>query len=107
MKDLKSAQESSDRKLESRLKRRQAKVSQLQSWMMKQQLKLMAIFTIPFGILFPLLNEVYGGVILAYSPVSLPLIPREMSFFHWYLICSFGINLPLSRVFGISLGGDE
>jgi uncharacterized membrane protein (DUF106 family) len=62
---------------------------------------------IPFGILFPLLSEVYGGVVIAHSPVSLPFLPREMGFFHWYLICSFGINLPLSRVFGIALGGEE
>ena len=107
MKDLNLARESSDRKLESRLKRRQAKVNQLQSWMMKQQLKLMAIFMIPFGVLFPLLSEVYTGLVIAYSPVSLPYLPREMGFVHWYLICSFGINLPLSRVFGISFGGEE
>ncbi len=107
MKDLKAAQESSDRRLESRIKRRQAKVNQLQSWMMRQQFKLMAIFMVPFGVLFPLLNEVFSGLVIAYSPVSLPLIPRDLGFFHWYLICSFGVNLPLSRAMGISFGGEE
>ncbi len=107
MKDLDAAKESDERRLETRLKRRQKKITQLQSWMMKQQLKLMVIFMVPFGILFPILNEVFSGLVIAYSPVTLPFIPREMGFFHWYLICSFGINLPLSRALGLSLGGEE
>ena len=107
MKDLDAAKESSDRRLETRIKRRQVKVNQLQSWMMKQQLKLMAIFTVPFGILFPLLNEVFSGLVIAHSPVSLPFIPQDLGFFHWYLICSFGVNLPLSRAIGVSFGGEE
>lgn len=107
MKDMDAVKESDERRAEARLKRREKKITQLQSWMMKQQLKLMVIFTIPFGILFPILNEVFEGIVIAYSPLSLPFIPRELGFFHWYLICSFGVNLPLSRVFGLSMGGED
>jgi len=106
MRDLEAAEKSDDKRLESRIKRRQTKMTQLQSWMLKQQLKLMAIFMVPFGILFPLLNEIFSGIVVAYSPISLPIIPRNMGFFHWYLICSFGVNLPLSRLFGLSFGGE-
>ena len=107
MKKKDTAKESDERRTEARLKRQEKKIHQLQSWMMKQQLKLMVIFTVPFGILFPILNEVFDGIVLAYSPLSLPFIPRELGFFHWYLICSFGVNLPLSRIFGLSMGGED
>lgn len=111
--DYNLAKRSGDKQAEMKLKRKQARISQLQAGMLRQQMKLMLIFFAPFAIIFYALSGFYGNNIVVSTPYWLPFITTSigdqvygLKFFWWYLISSFTINLPMTRLLGLSFAGE-
>lgn len=103
--DFNEARRSGDKKLMAKVKRQQPRITQLQSKMMWQSMKVSLLFMIPFFIIWQLLIGFYGGNIVAY----LPWFGGEwgLQIFYWYLICSFFFSTLFSRVFGLAFVGTE
>jgi len=110
--DYNLARRGGDKQAEMKLKRRQARISQLQAAMLRQQMKLMLIFFAPFAIIFYALSGFYKDIVV-WTPYWLPYITSTgeqgdgMHFFWWYLISSFTINLPMTRLLGLSYSMGE
>jgi uncharacterized membrane protein (DUF106 family) len=82
--------------------RRQAELMQQQSKMSMDRMKSTMLFTIPLILLWPKLNQFFGGTVIAYFPFDFPRIPREFTFIQWYLLCSFTLNVVLNRLLGLT-----
>jgi uncharacterized membrane protein (DUF106 family) len=114
--EFNQARRSGDKQAEMKLKRKQARISQLQATLLRQQMKLMLIFFAPFAIIFYALSGFYDGRIVVWAPYWLPFITTSITtpkgveyglqFFWWYLISSFTVNLPMTRLLGLSYTGD-
>jgi len=99
-----------------KLKRKQARISQLQATLLRQQMKLMLIFFAPFAMIFYALSGFYKETIVVWAPYWLPFITTSITtpkgveyglqFFWLYLISSFTVNLPMTRLLGLSYTGD-
>jgi uncharacterized membrane protein (DUF106 family) len=84
----------------------------LQSKMMWDRMKVSFIFLAPFWIIFMILSRSFGSTPVAFTPFTVPFLlagnvdplygATEIPFFSWYIICSFAVSLPLSRIFGIN-----
>jgi len=116
--DYNLARRSGDKQAEMKLKRKQARISQLQAAMLRQQMKLMLIFFAPFAIIFYALSGFYKESIVVWAPYWLPFITTSiedqvyglqygLQFFWWYLISSFTVNLPMTRLLGLSYSMGE
>jgi len=114
--EFNKARKSGDKQLLAKVTKKQAAIMRLQSKMTFDRMKVTLIFFIPFLLVWNVLSMFYGGgserMFTAYSPffvrwllegprlipdVSLPI---KLSYFTWYLICSFAISLPTSRLLG-------
>ena len=110
--EFREATKSGDKKLLAKLKRQQPRITQLQTKMTWQSMKVSFIFMIPFLLLWYLfLTPLYGGVpAVAY----IPGIPgfwegsvsgrADLPIFLWYLFCSFLFGTLWSRVLGLAVG---
>lgn len=110
------ARKSGDKQLLSKVTKKQAAIMRLQSKMMWDRMKVTFTFFIPFLLVWTVLSRFYGQLpermFTAYSPFVvrwllegpslLPdaSLPVKVSYFTWYLICSFAISLPTSRLLG-------
>jgi uncharacterized membrane protein (DUF106 family) len=84
------------------MKKSQAMMKQ-QSRASMEQMKVTAVTFVPFLIIWYTLSAVMGAQPVAYAPFPLPMIGTSLRFFYWYFLCSFSVNLPLMRVFGIGM----
>jgi len=114
--EFNKARKSGDKQLLAKATKKQAAIMRLQSKMMFDRMKVTLIFFVPFILVWNLLSRFYGTLIermfTAYSPFVMrwllegpPLsegaaLPIKVSYFTWYLICSFAISLPTSRLLG-------
>jgi uncharacterized membrane protein (DUF106 family) len=103
--EFNEARRSNDKKLMAKVKRQQPRITQLQSKMMWQSMKVSLLFMVPFFLIWQLLIGFYGGNVVAYLPWfggewALPI-------FYWYLLCSFLFSTLFSRVFGLAWGATE
>ena len=103
--DFNEARRSEDSKLLAKLKRQQPRITQLQSKMMWQSMKVSLLFMVPFFIIWQLLIGYYGGTIVAYLPWLGGDWPLPI--FYWYLICSFFFGTLFSRALGLAWGTTE
>jgi len=103
--DFNEARRSGDSKLLAKLKRQQPRITQLQSKMMWQSMKVSLLFMVPFFIIWQLLISYYGGTIVAYLPWLGGAWPLPI--FYWYLICSFFFGTLFSRALGLAWGTTE
>jgi uncharacterized membrane protein (DUF106 family) len=109
--DSLKATRSGDKKLMAKVKKQQQHIMQLQSKMMWQSMKTSFIWFIPLMLLWWLfLNPLYtipeiGAIAVAY----LPWIgggELTLSYFYWYFLCSIFSQALLSRLLGMSMGGE-
>ncbi|WP_455364894.1 EMC3/TMCO1 family protein [[Eubacterium] cellulosolvens] len=102
--EFNEARKSGDKKRIDKAMKKQKAVMKLQSTMMMDRMKVSFIFLLPFWIIFMVLNSFFGAKTVAYTPFTIPfLLARpEMAFYSWYILCSFGISLPLTRLFGVN-----
>jgi len=107
MRDLREAQKSGDKRLYEKLKRREDRVRMLQRQSMKDMYKSF-VMIIPFYVVWTLFNGVFlnpaTGVprIVAFAPLTIPfLLPSQLSFGSWYILCSLGLSTPIMRAAGV------
>jgi len=102
-KQVNAARKAKDDQLLAKLTKKQAGMMKLQSRASMEQMKVTAVTFVPFLLVWYLMNAVFGPNIVAYAPFPLPYIGAHLQFYWWYLLCSFCINLPLMRIFGIGM----
>jgi len=101
-KEFEQARKSNNKKLLAQLTKKQQAMMKLQSQVAFERMKVSFIFIIPFWVVWIVLSGSFGQAIVAYSPIQIPFAGANLSFFYWYLICSFTISLPLSRILGVN-----
>jgi uncharacterized membrane protein (DUF106 family) len=110
------ARKSGDKQLIAKATKKQSAMMRLQSKMMMDRMKVTLIFFVPFLLVWNVLSGFYGhlpgGGFTAFSPFHVPWLlegpkvlpnadlPIKITYFTWYLLCSFAISLPLSRLLG-------
>ena len=111
--EFNKARKSGDKQLLAKVNKKQAAIMRLQSKMMMDRMKVTLIFFIPFLLVWNVLSRFYGtvpgGGFTAFSPFHVTWLLEgpsalagaiKVSYFTWYLICSFAISLPTSRLLG-------
>jgi uncharacterized membrane protein (DUF106 family) len=102
-KELNAAKKAHDDQTVSKLTKKSQAMMKQQSRASMEQMKVTAVTFVPFLIIWYLFNAVLGGHAVAYAPFPLPIMGSTLTFFYWYLLCSFSVNLPLMRLFGIGI----
>ncbi len=109
MNQVRKARKEGDEKQLEKLMRRQSAVSKMSFRATLEQFKTYPITIAPFYLIYAVLGAVFGSAAVAFAPFALPLASVTtgggaaiLSLFFWYLICSFAISLPLSRIFGVA-----
>lgn len=110
MNAVRKARKDGDEKQLDKLMRRQSAVMKMSSRATLEQFKTYPITIVPFYLIYAVLGYALTSSLsaVAYSPFVIPfasVTPGGMavlSLFFWYLICSFTISVPLSRIFGVS-----
>jgi uncharacterized membrane protein (DUF106 family) len=101
-KEFEQARKSNNKKLLAQLTKKQQAMMKLQSEVAFDRMKVSFIFIIPFWLVWIVLSGSFGQAVVAHSPIQIPFAGANLSFFYWYLICSFTISLPLSRILGVN-----
>ena len=110
MNAVRKARKDGDEKQLDKLMRRQSAVMKMSSRATLEQLKTYPITIVPFYLIYAILGYALGSLqAVAYAPFMIPFaavtpagFASILSLFFWYLICSFTISIPLSRIFGVS-----
>lgn len=109
---LNKARKSNDKQELARVLKKQQAIMTLQSKVMWDRMKVSLIFLLPFWIIFMALSRFYGSAPVALTPFTIPFLlsgktdgqlgATVVPFYSWYIISSFAVSLPLSRLFGIN-----
>jgi uncharacterized membrane protein (DUF106 family) len=102
-KELNAAKKAKDEQTTSKLMKKSQAMMKQQSRASMEQMKVTAVTFVPFLLIWYLLNAVLGANTVAFAPFPLPIMGTSLRFFYWYLLCSFAVNLPLMRIFGIGM----
>jgi len=102
-KSLQQARKANDTKTTANLMKKQEAMTKMQARASMEQFKVTAVTFVPFLLLWYLLSAVFGKGTIAISPFPLPLAGTQLSFVSWYFLCSFAVNFPIMRVFGIGM----
>jgi len=108
-KEINAAKKAKDDQTYSKLMKKSQAMMKQQSRASMEQMKVTAVTFVPFLIVWYTLNAVLGPHPVAYAPFPLPFLSTvtslgvPLTFFYWYLLCSFSVNLPLMRIFGIGM----
>ena len=118
MKLVNKARKEGDEKQLDKLMRRQGAVMKMNTRASLETLKTMPFTLLPFYLIYTVVKVAFCNpdcLAVAYSPILLPWasvtgtgMAAVLTLFYWYLICSFTISIPLSRIFGVnafSMGG--
>ena len=89
--------------------RRISKAQNRQNELMKEtqkasagRMKLTMYVFIPFILIWQVLNGFFGRTIIAWMPFNAPFFPEELTIGNWYILCSFTVNIVLSRIMGLT-----
>jgi uncharacterized membrane protein (DUF106 family) len=104
-KEFEKAKKSNDKQLLAKVTKKQQAMMKLQSQVAFDRMKVSFLFIIPFYVVWIVLSGFFGQTVVAFSPIQIPFAGDKLPFFYWYLICSFTISLPLTRIFGINPEG--
>lgn len=109
--DSLKATRSGDKKLMEKVKKQQQHIMQLQSKMMWQSMKTSFIWFIPLMLLWWFfLTPLYTGPQGPITVAALPWLgsePLSLTYFYWYLLCSFFAQALLTRLLGMGMGGGD
>jgi len=108
--EMDRAKKSNDKKLLAKVTKKQEAMMKLQSKMMWDRMKVSFIFIVPFYVIFIILSNVFKATTVALSPFTVPMLMPpanvagliQLPYVSWYIVCSFAISLPLSRLFGVN-----
>jgi uncharacterized membrane protein (DUF106 family) len=105
---VRKAKKDGDEKALEKLMRRQSAMMKLSSRSTIEQIKTYPITIIPFLLIYYAVVRAIGSIPVAYAPLLLPFttttangVFTQLGLFYWYLICSFTLSIPLSRLFGV------
>src|SRR5213592_1840390 len=110
MNAVRKARKDGDEKQLDKLMRRQSAVMKMSSRATLEQLKTYPITIVPFYLIYAVLGYALSSTpYTAYAPFLFPFatiigtgVAAGLPLFFWYLVCSFTISIPLSRIFGVS-----
>jgi uncharacterized membrane protein (DUF106 family) len=105
---VRKAKKDGDEKALEKLMRRQSAMMKMSSRSTFEQFKTYPITIVPFLLIYYTVVRAIGSIPVAYAPLVLPFTTTTtndmfsvLSLFYWYLICSFTLSIPLSRLFGV------
>lgn len=103
-----SAVKSKDSKQIEKLKKKEVAIKKLQAEMMREQFKPLIFTLIPFMIIYYLFIGVfeYNHMVVAISPLTLPLVGKEFNFITWYIVTSISFSALIQRVFNLPSAQD-
>lgn len=110
--EMNKAKKANDKQALAKVMKRQQTIMQLQSKVMWDRMKVSFIFLLPFWGIFILLSGFFKKTVVALSPFAIPYLlyshepdpiygSVQLAYVSWYVICSFAISLPLSRLLGV------
>jgi uncharacterized membrane protein (DUF106 family) len=110
MNAVRKARKDGDEKQLDKLMKRQSAVMKMSSRATLEQLKTYPITIVPFYLIYAVLGYALSSTpYTAYAPFLFPFatiigsgVAAGLPLFFWYLVCSFAISVPLSRIFGVS-----
>jgi uncharacterized membrane protein (DUF106 family) len=114
MNAVRKARKDGDEKQLEKLMKRQSAVMKMSSRATLEQLKTYPITIVPFYLIYAVLGHALASTqYTAYAPFVFPFatiitntagvdVAAGLPLFFWYLVCSFTISIPLSRIFGVS-----
>ena len=114
MKAMNKARKDGDEKQLDKLMKRSTSMQKMQFRATLEQMKTYPITIVPFYLIYAILGYALSSThAVAYSPFTIPFAAilggatapgsvAVLSLFFWYLICSFTISIPLSRLFGVA-----
>ena len=102
--ERKLAAKTGDKKLLAKVKKQQPRMLQMQSKMFSQQMKTSLITFIPLIIMWQFLMGFFQAFPVAHLPGIYVGESIYLTFFYWYLICSFFVQTLLSKIFGTGMG---
>ena len=99
---MKAVREKDIKQIE-KLKKKEVAIKKLQAEMMREQFKPLTFTLIPFIIIFYLFLGVFGynQIIVAKSPITIPFLGNEFTFWIWYLITTFAFSPLIQRLFNL------
>lgn len=100
---IKEAQRSGKSSEIRRARREEARIKMLASYATKQRLRVTLVTLLPFAAVSLLLGTLYGSRVVARFPFDTPL-GRDLPFYVWYMFSYFAAYLPITRVFGFTMG---
>ena len=105
---VRKAKKDGDEKALEKLMRRQSAMMKMSSRSTFEQFKTYPITIIPFLLIYYTVVRAIGSTPVAFAPFLLPFTTTvhlnmfsQLGLFYWYLICSFTLSIPLSRLFGV------
>ena len=110
MNAVRKARKEGDEKQLDKLMKRQSAVMKMSSRATLEQLKTYPITIVPFYLIYAVLGHALSSTqYVANAPFLFPFatvigngVAAGLPLFFWYLVCSFTISIPLSRIFGVS-----
>jgi uncharacterized membrane protein (DUF106 family) len=111
MRAMNKARKDGDEKQLDKLMKRSASMQKMQFRATLEQMKTYPITIVPFYLIYAVLGYALTSSLyaVAYAPFVIPFaavtpggFDSSLSLFFWYLICSFTISIPLSRMFGVA-----
>jgi uncharacterized membrane protein (DUF106 family) len=110
MNAVRKARKDGDEKQLDKLMKRQSAVMKMSSRATLEQLKTYPITIVPFYLIYAVLGHALSSTqYVANAPFLFPFAQiigsgaaAGLPLFFWYLVCSFTISIPLSRIFGVS-----
>jgi uncharacterized membrane protein (DUF106 family) len=100
------ATKANDTQTLSKLNKKKAGIMKSYSRASMEQFKVTAVTFLPFLLVWYSLNSVFGKDLVAIAPFTLPFVGTQFTFFYWYFLCSFAVNLPMMRLFRIGMQSD-
>jgi len=101
-KEFEKARKSNDKQLLAKVTKKQQAMMKLQSRVAFDRMKVSFVFILPFWAVWIVLSSFFGEHVVAFSPIQIPFVGTNLTFFYWYLICSFTFSLPLTRISGVN-----
>ncbi|MCC6012993.1 MAG: EMC3/TMCO1 family protein [Candidatus Verstraetearchaeota archaeon] len=99
---MKAIREKDNKQIE-KLKKKEVVIRKLQAEIMREQFKPLIFTLIPFMIIFYLFLGVfeYNQMIVAKSPLTIPFLGNNFTFWIWYLITTFAFSPLIQRLFNL------
>jgi uncharacterized membrane protein (DUF106 family) len=101
-KEIMDAAKSGNKRKMDRVEKKRADLMSAQNKMSMNTMKVSLIVSIPILFGWKPVLDFFGESVVAYFPFNFPFIPMEMSIISWYFLCSFGTNVIIRRLLGLS-----